>query len=237
MNKENIIGFIKRGMNYDNSLLRKGCFAFDYLSLLAIIFGIVLGGKVLAISIAMQLVALFNHVIISILIAKQRTIKKRLLINLIFPLCAIINLLLLSIIIYINAFGVNLGMVILLFPVILTVTLVSIRTIYLLKKDDFSHKKVRSSNIILSFTCTGICSPFSGILGMRLGETLFKDANQTTAVIFLLSVMILGTCLFSISTNNIFKLYYMHKLEKMGITINRAITPGIIYLQKKDIAS
>lgn len=237
MNINNTINFIKRGMNYENGLLRKGCFALGFFSLLAIVPGIVLGDEILTISIIMQFVSLMNTIIIFVLTTNPRTIKKRLWINLIFPICTIINLLLFSVIIYINLFGINIGIVALFLPTILTATLVYFRTIQLLKKDVFICKKVSSNNIALSFTFTGVCSASSGLFGMKLGETLFKDASQMTITFVILSIMVLGTCLLSISVNNILKLHYMYKLKKLDITVNQVIIPGIIYLQKNDIAA
>ena len=54
MNINNTINFIKRGMNYENGLLRKGCFALGFFSLLAIVPGIVLGDEILTISIIIK---------------------------------------------------------------------------------------------------------------------------------------------------------------------------------------
>ncbi len=235
MNTENIISYIKSGMNYENSFLRKGCFSFVFVSLLAIIPGIVLGKEMLIIAIIMQIVSLVNCIFVFILTTKQRTVKKRLWINLIFPICSIINLLLLSVMVFIISFGINVGIVTLFLPVIFTAILVYVRTNHLLKKDVPIDKKIRSNHIVLSLTFTGVCSASSGVWGMRLGEVLLDDANQMTVTIVILSIMILGTCLFSISFNNILKLHYLYKLENAGIKVNEAIIPGIIYLTKQKV--
>ena len=232
MNHEIIIPFIKRGMNYDDSTLRKGALAFWLFCLIALGYGIILGGLSLILAILMQLNCLFNTIAIYSLTAKQRTLRKRLWINLLFPLSMILGLLLFCAILFINYFGPHIALLALPLPVILTGGILLLLTQWGLKKDHFNRKKNARHTVAVPLVTTGVFGGLGAIFGRRIGQALFKDASQLTLLIFLSSALMLIACFLTVGLKNILRLRYLKTLEARGIFADREITPGIIWVQK-----
>lgn len=213
MNINNVIEYIKSGLGFvpEPKLFRKlGSGSGILTFLVGLIPGIVLGGYWMLISIIMIVSFLITMIVVYVLSAKELTVKNRLILQVIICLSWIWQMSLLVTMFYTMAYGINIYLFLLNIPTILIPLLLSVKASKKLKKDTpFNSREISHSHIRITGSMTGI-------IGMNLAA-IFRNVGQNTAIIIVLSSLLFLTYLFSFGLLSIQRLYYLYKLDKLGM--------------------
>lgn len=229
MQTENIINYIKQGVSYSNKEIRKYIIIFS-LSFIMIttIIGVVVKGCYLISSVFFDTFSLLSIISIFLLTSHStpRTIKKRILMNLILSTYCFTGVSLIAFFVWTLIFEVNVFILLIILPPIITYIFAFSITIYKLRTHNYKIKKTSA------ITTGGALSGTAGLLGMIISKHFLPDDNLF-GIIVLLVILILFQCILSIGFNNIIKLFYMKKLEKQDIIINEVIDEKTVFVNKK----
>lgn len=229
MQIDNIINYIKKGVSYSNKEMRKYIIVFS-LSFIMIttIIGIVVKGYYLIASVIFDVFSILSIIAIFLLTKKTlpRTIKKRILMNLILSTYCFIGVSLLAFFVWTLIFEVNIFILLIILPPVITYVFAFFITINKLKAQ---NTKIKKTTVIT--TGSAMCGT-AGVLGMIISKHFLRN-NNFVGIIVLLAILVLFQCILSIGFNNIIKLFYMKKLEKQDIVINETIDEYTVFVNGK----
>ena len=211
MNRKNLTEYLKNGfiMNSSPKIYRSLIYGSGGWSLIGLIYGIILKKYWILISLFMVLAFFAAITIVIVLSFGKLTIKKRIIIQTIINLSWVLQISLMEIIIFTMTYGWCVWLLLLFLPTIVIPLSLGIIIHIRLKKDSYISKKITNS----SFALVGA---MTGLIGMNFGA-IFRNIEQSEAIILTLIIMLLINGIFSIGLVDIQKLYYLFKYEKVFV--------------------
>ena len=175
-------------------------------SLIGLIYGSILKKYWIFISVFMVLAFFVATTIVITLSLGKLTIKKRVIIQTTINISWVLQISLMEIIVFTMTYGWRIWLLLLFLPTIVIPLSLGIIIHIRLKKGGYATKKITNSSFALVGATTGL-------IGMNFAA-IFRNIEQSKAIILTLIIMLLLNGILSIGLVDIQKLYYLFKYEK-----------------------
>ena len=214
MNCDNTLEYIKSGLGIapQRKLFRLlSCGPLFMAITMGLFPGVALKGVHLAISIIMLCMCLAVLIIVFIRSNQGLSVKNRLILQSTIYVGYIFELLLLELQWFLFAYSLNVFLVILYVPPILIPVLLGIKAAKKIRKDTpFRSKEIVHSGLRVS-------GAMAGFAGMAFAATFLRDVSQETVLIIIVVGISIVSSIFSVGLLSVQRLYYWHKLQKLGL--------------------
>ena len=209
MNSDNVYRYVSMGSMFkeNEKLYRINCFAPFLLTLLAgLTPGRALKGVWPFMSLVMVLVSLACGILVLVLASDLLTVREALRLDVIIIGTWVFDLSMLELMYFTMLKGFTPWVLLINLPVVLIPLFAGIIIHRALKKPDYNPKETAKSNRKTSFF-------FYGILGMNLAAILFRNVDQSVAIIVVLSCVSFLNGVMSMGFLSLQKLYYIKKFK------------------------
>jgi len=214
VNIDNILGYIKSGLGIVPEKKQFRILVSSPLIMaimMGLIPGIVLGGFQLLLSIMMMVTSCIAMIVVFRLSEQGLTVKNRLIIQAWIASSWVLQFVLLETMYFLIIFQFSFVLCLLYTLPILIPVLLGIKASKKVKRNTpFNAKEILHGGIRVSFS-------MSGFVGIGIASVMFRNVSQKTAGIIMVFCFSLLASAMSIGLLSIQRLYYLLKLEKLGL--------------------
>ena len=187
---------------------------------IGLIPGVILGGYWLVIAASMLILALAVIIAVAVLTIHDMTVQKRLIMQTLVFLAMALFVPLVQMLCFSVVYGFNVFLLCIYIPVLLIPLLAGMKYAKVMRKDEpYEPSGIRDTTL-------SYIGYVSGIVGTGLVIYLLKSTGRYTILLYLVFICaVLSSILLPFGLLSIQRLYYLSKLEKMGITLEDPVPP------------